>query len=158
MESKKIIQDYVESIIEMLTSWASAAGKFKLSTSAANTIVPIEFQKIVKLINFRINSFRTELRIQYEFYQELEKEYGLKQLSFSYLSKYAVLTHELTAALDAVKEIGEKYNNILTKFKEYNMDASKYIEVKNQKAIHRIMELDVEKLLDILNDNDLLGF
>ena len=119
MESKKIIQDYVESIIEMLTSWASAAGKFKLSTSAANTIVPIEFQKIVKLINFRINSFRTELRIQYEFYQELEKEYGLKQLSFSYLSKYAVLTHELTAALDAVKEIGEKYNNILTKFKEF---------------------------------------
>jgi hypothetical protein len=157
-QEKEILVDYVESLNESLEYWTKNAGKFYMGISAGTNVIPFELQTVVKLINSRLDSFRSELKIQYEYYQELEKGYGLKPLSFTYLNEFAVITQELKSNLEKVKEIADKYETILGKTESYGIDINKYIGHKNRKAIERLKDIDVEDLLNILSDNDLLGF
>lgn len=152
---KKILEEFVSSLNEALDTWAISASNFKLSVAAS--VVPIDLKKIAKLINSRLDNIRNELRIQYEYYQELEEEHGLKPLSFAYLSKYAALVSELETRVKEVKMIADKYNELMKRISS-DLDINQYINHKNQKAIERLQELDVGKLLQILSDNDLFGF
>jgi len=156
-KENKILEEFVSSLNESVDTWSTSSSSFKLSIAAS--VVPIDLKKIAKLINSRLDNIRNELRIQYEYYQELEEEHGLKPLSFAYLSKYAALVSELEIRVTEVKVIADKYNALMKRISNISdLDINQYINPKNQKAIERLQELDVDKLLQILSDSDLLGF
>lgn len=133
MDKKIILQDFVESLNEMLSVWTNAAGKFHMSSSAENRVIPMEFYKIIRYINERLDWFRKELKIQYDYYQELEDKYELKPLSLAYLEQFSVLTKDLSHNVTEIKNIGKKYDTILEKCEQYGMDINKYVSRKNRK-------------------------
>jgi len=157
-DEKEILEGFVEELTESLNLWAKNATRLGLSISASNEIIPIDFIRIVKTINVRLDSFRKELIITYEFYKDMENQYGLKPLSVGYLNSYAIVIGNLVDALESVKEIADKYDKVIQSANEHEIDVNKYISSHNRDAIKRICELTVEKLLEMLNDNRLLGF
>jgi hypothetical protein len=158
-EEKEILREFIKNLTESLQDWVKHATKVGVPLSASASIVPLDLIRIVEIVNVRLNSFREELKIYYKVYKDIEKKYELKPLSVSYLESYSILTEDLSEALNEVKEISNKYNLILSNSqKNYNVDINKYVPVHNQKAIDKISSMTLEKLLDVLNDNHLLGF
>jgi len=155
MSKEKVLAEFVEAVTESLVFWAKNASRLGLAVSASSEVFPIDFVRVVKHINAKLNFFREELKINYEFYQDLEKQHGLKPLSLAYLESYSVLTQDLSKALDSVNEIAGKYRTILQAANTYHIDVEKYISQHNQNALDMIFKLTLEKLLDMLNSNRL---
>lgn len=155
---KTLLKRFCDNLVDTLTSWADDASRLKAKISAAENIIPIDLYDLLRKINNKLESFRADLKASYFSYQDLEEIHGLKPLSVAYLTKYSILVQEIEDALSQIKKVSEKYDRILEMSKEYKINVDKYINQKNQKAIGRIKELSVEKLLNMLNDMDLLGF
>ena len=155
---KKLIKQFCDNLVDTLTSWADDASRLKAKISAAENIIPIDLYDLLRKINNKLESFRADLKTSYLSYQDLEEVHGLKPLSVAYLTKYSILVQEIEDALSRVKQVSEKYSRILEMSKEYKINVDKYVNRKNQKAIESIKELTVEKLLNMLNSMDLLGF
>jgi len=155
---KEVIKQFCDDLVDTLTSWADDASRLKAKISAAENIIPIDLYDLLRKINNKLESFRADLKASYLSYQDLEEVHGFKPLSVTYLMKYSILVKEIENALYQTKLVSEKYSKILKMSKEYKINIDKYINHKNQKAIERINELTVEKLLNMLNDMDLLGF
>lgn len=154
---KKLLEKYCENLVNILLSWAFDARALKAKVSASSDIIPIDLYDILRKINSKLQAFRAELKNSYASYKDMEDVYGLEPLSLDYLMKYSILVSEIEAGLVQVKDVVEKYARIIEMSKEYQIDIGKYVNAKNQKAIERIQTLTTEKLLDMLNDMDLLG-
>jgi len=155
---KKVLKQFCDNLTDTLNSWADDASRLKAKISAAENVIPIDLYDLLRKINNKLESFQADLKTSYLSYQDLEEVYGLKPLSVAYLTKYSILIQEIEESISKVKMVSEKYGRILEMSKEYKINIDKYINRKNQKAIERIKELTVDKLLDMLNDMDLLGF
>lgn len=157
-EEKKLLKQFCDDLTDILNSWADDASRLKVKISATENIIPIDIYDLLRKINNKLESFRADLKASYLSYQDLEEVHGLKPLSVAYLMKYSILVQELEEAISRIKTVSEKYGKIMEMSKEYKINIDKYINHKNQKAIERVKELTVEKLLSMLNDMDLMGF
>jgi len=155
---KKLLKQFCDTLVDTLTSWADDASRLKAKISAADNIIPIDLYDLLRKINNKLESFRADLKASYLSYQDLEEVHGMRPLSVAYLMKYSILVQEIEDAIFRAKKVSEKYSRILEMSKEYKINVEKYLNQKNQKAIERINDLTVEKLLSMLNDMDLLGF
>ena len=155
---KKLLKQFCDTLVDTLTSWADDASRLKAKISAADNIIPIDLYDLLRKINNKLESFRADLKASYLSYQDLEEVHGMRPLSVAYLMKYSILVQEIEDALSRAKKVSEKYSRILEMSKDYKINVEKYLNQKNQKAIERINDLTVEKLLSMLNDMDLLGF
>ena len=155
---KKLLKQFCDTLVDTLTSWADDASRLKAKISAADNIIPIDLYDLLRKINNKLESFRADLKASYLSYQDLEEVHGMRPLSVAYLMKYSILVQEIEDALSHAKKVSEKYSRILEMSKDYKINVEKYLNQKNQKAIERINDLTVEKLLSMLNDMDLLGF
>ena len=155
---KKLLKQFCDTLVDTLTSWADDASRLKAKISAADNILPIDLYDLLRKINNKLESFRADLKASYLSYQDLEEVHGMQPLSVAYLIKYSILVQEIEDALSHAKKVSEKYSRILEMSKDYKINVGKYLNQKNQKAIERINDLTVEKLLSMLNDMDLLGF
>jgi hypothetical protein len=158
MEIKEVLKRFERELIESLEEWAKYAAKFQLNATAAQQVLPIDVYRVLLQVNDRMDAFRSELRSIYKFYKKLENDYGLKPLSVTYLEQYAILTQNLTTSLTKIKEIAEKYESILEAAKKSKININDHVSTQNQKAIERLLTMDLEILLQILSDNELLGF
>jgi len=157
-ERKNVLQEFVDDLTETLTHWVEYASKLRMPVSASSNIIPLELIRMSEIVNLKLNYFRDELKINYKVYKELEKKYELKPLSLSYLESYAITTKNLSDALNEVKTISGKYSYIVKHIKKtYNINIDEYISPINQKAIEKICNLTLENLLEMLQDNLLLG-
>jgi len=157
-KEKEILKQFEQALVDALEYWAGYAAKFYLSVSAAVEIVPLDVYRVLRQINDRLSSFRNELSSMSKFYKDLEDNYGLKPLSFDYLNQYALLTKNVSDSLTKIKEIAQKYKDIFEAANKSKININTYVNNRNQKALERLLQIDVEKLLDIIADNDLLGF
>lgn len=158
MEIKQVLKRFERELTKSLEDWVDYASKFHVSISAAPQVLPIDIYRVLLQVNDRIDAFRGELKSIYKFYKKLEHDYGLNPLSVAYLEQYSILTQSIADSLARVQDVATKYESILKIAKIASINVNTYVTIHNQKAIERVLTLDVAELLDMLSDNDLLGF